>query len=70
MVLPRSPIASSYAGAEDLTEEEVEAIDAGALPLVKAVCSKALLSCYSFSVGAKLCTFLQSQLSTFLIYDI
>ncbi|SPO23956.1 related to ILV6 - acetolactate synthase, regulatory subunit [Ustilago trichophora] len=32
MVLPRSPIPSSYAGAEDLTEEEVEAIDAGALP--------------------------------------
>ncbi|PWY99129.1 acetolactate synthase [Testicularia cyperi] len=32
MVLPRSPIASSYAGSEDLTEEEVEAIDAGALP--------------------------------------
>lgn len=32
MVLPRSPIPSSYAGAEDLTEEEVEAVDAGALP--------------------------------------
>jgi len=32
MVLPRSPIPSSYAGAEDLTEDEVEAIDAGALP--------------------------------------
>lgn len=32
MVLPRSPITSSYAGSEDLTEGEVEAIDAGALP--------------------------------------
>lgn len=32
MVLPRSPIPSSYAGADDLTEEEVETIDVGALP--------------------------------------
>ncbi|SJX65077.1 related to ILV6-acetolactate synthase, regulatory subunit [Sporisorium reilianum f. sp. reilianum] len=32
MVLPRSPIPSSYAGAEDLFEDEVDAVDAGALP--------------------------------------
>lgn len=32
MVLPRSPIPSSYAGAEDLIEDEVEAVDIGALP--------------------------------------
>ena len=32
MVLPRSPIPSSYAGAEDMMEDEVEAVDAGALP--------------------------------------
>jgi acetolactate synthase-1/3 small subunit len=32
MVLPRSPITSSYAGADDLTQDEVEAIDTGALP--------------------------------------
>lgn len=32
MVLPRSPIPSSYAGAEDAIEDEVEAVDTGALP--------------------------------------
>jgi len=32
MVLPRSPIPSSYAGADDLTEDQVDVVDAGALP--------------------------------------
>lgn len=32
MVLPRSPITSSWTGNDDLTEEEIEEIDAGLLP--------------------------------------
>lgn len=32
MVLPRSPITSSWTSNDDLTEEELEEIDAGLLP--------------------------------------